>query len=106
MSWGWALDALYLAMKYLNFSNTLLAYGNENILPFYLLHQPVIIVIAYIVVQWEVNLWVKLLVILIASFFITLGLVELLIRPFKPMRRLFGMKSRGRRDEKPKTVPA
>ena len=94
MSWGWALDVLYLGMKYLNFTNRWLEYGNETILPFYLLHQPVIIVIAFYVVQWDVNLWVKLLVILISSFLITLGLVELLIRPFKPMRRLFGMKRR------------
>jgi len=106
MSWGWAISVLYLAMTRLNFSNKWLVYGNETILPFYLLHQPVIIVISFFVVQWEVNLWVKLLVILISSFLITLGLVELLIRPFKPMRRLFGMKSRGRRDEKTKTVPA
>jgi peptidoglycan/LPS O-acetylase OafA/YrhL len=94
MSWGWALDVLYLGMKYLNFTNRWLEYGNETILPFYLLHQPVIIVIGYFVVQWEVNLWVKLLVILISSFLITLGLVELLVRPFRPMRKLFGMKTR------------
>ena len=100
MSWGWALFALYLAMKYLNFTNRLLVYSNETILPFYLLHQPVIIVIAYFVVQWEVNLWVKLLVILISSFLITLGLVELLIKPFNLMRRLFGMKSRRREEVK------
>jgi peptidoglycan/LPS O-acetylase OafA/YrhL len=96
MSWGWALDVLYLGMKYLNFTNKWLEYGNETILPFYLLHQPVIIVIAFFVVQWDVNLWVKLFVILISSFLITLGLVELLIRPFRPMRRLFGMKIRKR----------
>ena len=104
MSWGWALFALYLAMKYLNFTNRLLVYSNETILPFYLLHQPVIIVIAYFVVQWEVNLWVKLLVILISSFLITLGLVELLIRPFKPMRRLFGMKRRRRKEAETKAA--
>jgi peptidoglycan/LPS O-acetylase OafA/YrhL len=94
MSWGWALDVLYLATKHLNFTNKWLVYGKDTILPFYLLHQPVIIVIAYFVVQWEVGIPLKLLVILISSFFITLGLVELLIRPFKPMRRLFGMKRR------------
>jgi len=94
MSWGWALSALYLAMKYLNFSNKWLVYGNETIMPFYLLHQPVIILIAYFVVQWEAGIPVKLLVIVIGSLLITLGLVELLIRPFKPMRRLFGMKPR------------
>jgi peptidoglycan/LPS O-acetylase OafA/YrhL len=106
MSWGWALDVLYLGMKYLNFTNRWLEYGNETIMPFYLLHQPVIIVIAYFVVQWDVNLWVKLLIILISSFLITLGLVELLIRPFKPMRRLFGMKIRKSKGEDSETALA
>jgi peptidoglycan/LPS O-acetylase OafA/YrhL len=106
MSWGWALTVLYLAMKYLNFSNKLLVYGNDTIMPFYLLHQPVIIVIAYFVVQWQAGIPVKLLVILIGSLLITLALVELLIRPFKPMRRLFGMKSRRLKQEDTNTALA
>jgi peptidoglycan/LPS O-acetylase OafA/YrhL len=99
MSWGWAIFVLYLAMTRLNFSNKWLEYGNETIMPFYLLHQPVIITIAYFVVQWEAGIPAKLLIILFGSFLITLGLVELLIRPYKPTRQLFGMKPRGRREE-------
>lgn len=37
MSWGWALFVLALAMKHLNFFNKWLVYGNETIMPFYLL---------------------------------------------------------------------
>jgi peptidoglycan/LPS O-acetylase OafA/YrhL len=100
MSWGWALFVLSLAMTGLNFSNKWLVYGSETIMPFYLLHQPVIITIAYFVVQWNIGLWVKMPIVVIGSFLVTLGLVELLIRPFKPMRRLFGMKpSRGEEAE-------
>jgi peptidoglycan/LPS O-acetylase OafA/YrhL len=106
MSWGWALFVLSLAMTSLNFSNKWLVYGNDTLMPFYLLHQPVIIVIAYFVVQWDVGLWVKLPIVVISSFFITLGLVELLIRPFKPIRRLFGMKLRGGREEETRTAVA
>jgi peptidoglycan/LPS O-acetylase OafA/YrhL len=98
-AWCWALCVLYLAMTYMDFSNKWLVYGNDTIMPFYLLHQPVIIPIAYYVVQWDANMWVKLLVILVSSFLVTLGLVELLIRPFRPMRRLFGMKSRSRKSD-------
>ena len=106
ISWGWALFVLYLAMTRLNFSNKWLVYGNDTIMPFYLLHQPVIVVIAYFVVQWDTGILVKLSVILIGSFLITLGLVELLIRPFKPMRMLFGMKHRRRKEEETKTTLA
>jgi hypothetical protein len=93
-SWCWALCVLYLAMRYLNASSKQLAYGNESIMPFYLFHQPVIIVIAYFVVGWDTGVFLKLLAIVISSFLITLGLVELLIRPFEPVRRLVGMKAR------------
>jgi glucan biosynthesis protein C len=99
-SWGWALDILYLAMTRLNFTNKWLDYGSDTIMPFYLLHQPVIITISYFVVQWDASMLVKLLVIMIGSFLVTLGLVELLIRPFKPMRKLFGMKPRSGKDKK------
>jgi hypothetical protein len=106
MSWGWALDVLYLAMGYLNFSNKWLEYGNRTIMPFFLLHQPVIIVIAFFVVQWDVGMTLKLLAILVGSLLVTIGLIELLIRPFKPMRILFGMKPRRRKEVKPKTTVA
>jgi hypothetical protein len=99
MSWGWALDVLYLAMRRLNRSNRWLMYGNNTLMPFYLLHQPVVIVIAYFVVQWDAGVAVKLSVIVFSSFLITLGLVELLVRPFKPVRRLFGMKPRATKKE-------
>jgi peptidoglycan/LPS O-acetylase OafA/YrhL len=94
MSWGWALFALYLAMQHLNFTNRYLEYGNETIMPFYLLHQPVIIVIAYFVVQWDVGVTLKLLVITASALAMTLGLIELVIKPLRPMRVLFGMKPR------------
>jgi glucan biosynthesis protein C len=92
ISWGWALNVLYLAVKYLNVPNKWLAYGNETVMPFYLLHQPVIIVLAFFVVQWEAGLLVKLLAVMIGSLVISLGLIELLIRPFGPIRTLVGMK--------------
>jgi peptidoglycan/LPS O-acetylase OafA/YrhL len=106
ISWGWALLVLYVAMKYLNFSNRLLVYGNETIMPFYLLHQPVIIVVAYFVVQWDAGILVKLLAIGVGSLLILLGLIELLIRPFRPMRRLFGMRIRGQKAEETRTALA
>jgi glucan biosynthesis protein C len=96
-SWCWALCVLYLAMTHLDFSNKWLVYGNDVVMPLYLFHQPVIIVIAFFVVQWDTGIPLKLLVVVIGSFLISLGLIELLIRPFKTMRMLFGMKSRTRK---------
>ena len=106
MSWGWALFVLALSMQHLNFTNRLLVYANETIMPFYLLHQPVIIVIAYFVVQLDVSILAKILIIGISSLLIALGLIELLIKPFEPMRKLFGMKPKRGKGEKSKTAVA
>ena len=99
LGWGWALSVLNLARTHLNFSNNLLEYGNNTVMPFYLIHQPRIILLSFFVVQWEVDILVKLLIIVIASFTITLGLIELLIRPFRRVRVLFGMKPRRSKEQ-------
>jgi glucan biosynthesis protein C len=104
MSWGWALFVLSLAMTGLNFTNRWLVYGTETIMPFYLLHQPVIIVVSYFVVQWDINLWLKLLIIGLGSLALALALIELLVRPFGPVRKLFGMKPRRRKEDGTKTA--
>jgi hypothetical protein len=61
-------------------------------MPLYLFHQPVIVVIAFFVVQWDKGIPVKLLVIVLGSLLVTLGLVEL-IKRIKVLRGLFGMKT-------------
>jgi glucan biosynthesis protein C len=104
-SWCWSMFMLYVAMRFLDFSNKWLLYGRPASLPFFLLHQPVIIVIAFYVVQWDTlallgagaGILVKLLVVVVGSFVVTLGLYELLIRRIRVMRALLGVKP-GRRD--------
>jgi hypothetical protein len=45
-------------------------------------------------VQWDADLWVKLLVVVLGSFVISLGVYELLVKRIAPARALFGMKAR------------
>ncbi|MDH3399190.1 MAG: acyltransferase family protein [Acidimicrobiia bacterium] len=91
-AWCLALFVLDLARTHLNTPNRLLAYGNESIMPFYLLHQPVIIVIAYYVVRWDTGILPKMFVVVIGSFVMTMAIYELLIRRVKPLRALLGIK--------------
>ena len=102
-SWCWTMFMMNIGMRYLDFRNKWLDYCLEIIVPFFLIHQPVIILISYFVVQWEAGISAKLVTVVIGSFLISIVLVELLIRPFKPMRRLFGMKARGRNEDAKKT---
>jgi peptidoglycan/LPS O-acetylase OafA/YrhL len=67
-------------------------YGNEAVLPFYILHEPVIVAVAWVVVGWSAPLPVKYLSVVAASFILTLALYEGLVRRFQLTRFLFGMK--------------
>jgi peptidoglycan/LPS O-acetylase OafA/YrhL len=67
-------------------------YGNEAVLPFYVLHEPVIVAVAWVVVRWPGPLIVKHLLVVAASFILTLALYEGLVRRFRLPRFLFGMK--------------
>jgi peptidoglycan/LPS O-acetylase OafA/YrhL len=91
-SWCWTMFMVYIGMRYLNNTNKWLQYGREASYPFYFVHQPVIIFIAFYTVQWEINLLIKLLVVVIGSFAISLGLYELFVRRINMVRALFGMK--------------
>ena len=91
-SWCWSIFMLYVGIRFLDFSNKWLQYCQEAVLPFFLFHQPVIIVIAFFVVQWNASILVKLLVVVLSSFVVTLGLYEFLVKRISPLRALFGMK--------------
>jgi len=91
--WCWTLFALSLGMRILNFRNRWLDYGQTMIVPFYVLHQPPVIVIAFYVVQWDAGILVKLPVVVLGSFVATIGLCEL-VRHIKPAQPLLGMKPR------------
>jgi len=68
-------------------------YANEAVLPFYLLHQTVIVVTGFYVVQWNTGALPKFFIISLASLVVTLLLYEVMIRRIMLMRFLFGMKS-------------
>lgn len=91
----WGTAVLALAQWRFNFSNALLRYGQRAIVPFYVLHQPIILVLLYFIVDWSASLNVKVWVNVGASLLITLLIYELAVRRLNPLRRAFGMKTAG-----------
>ena len=83
-----------VGMRFLDYTNKWLQYLREASYPIFIVHQPVIVFIAFYAVQWEVGLTVKLLVVVLGTFAASLGLYELLVRRINPVRVLFGMKPR------------
>ncbi|MBN8193488.1 acyltransferase family protein [Bacillus sp. NTK074B] len=88
-----------LANRYLSFSNTFLQYSSEASLPFYILHQPVIIIMGFFIRDLNWPIWVKALILVSLSFGIISIAYHALIRRFSFTRILFGIK------EKKKSVP-
>ncbi|MFY0599449.1 MAG: acyltransferase family protein [Cyclobacteriaceae bacterium] len=91
-SWMWVFAFLGYGKMYLNRKSKLLDYANSAVYPFYILHQTVIVIIAYYVVRTKDDASLKLLFLLIVCFSITLMIYHLFIRPSNVMRFLFGMK--------------
>jgi glucan biosynthesis protein C len=94
--WCWTILLLLMGKRFLDFGSRWLQYGQEAIVPFFVFHQPVIMLIAFFVLQWEAEILPKLLVVLFSSFVATVGLYELVIRPIAPLRTMFGMKPKPR----------
>ncbi len=91
-SWCWILAFFGLAMRYLDFRTARLEYANQAVLPFYMLHQSVLICIGYYIVQWPIPDFLKWVLILVLSFAVIMGLYEYLVRRINILRFLFGMK--------------
>ena len=69
-------------------------YGNEAVLPFYLLHEPVIVAAAWFIVRWNAPALPAYMALVAVSFAATLAVYELAVRRFRPARFLLGMKPR------------
>jgi peptidoglycan/LPS O-acetylase OafA/YrhL len=91
--------------KYLNRKHRVLDYLNQAVYPFYILHQTVIVILAYYIVQTRnESILSKYIYTVGITFFITVGIYHLLIRPYNLTRFLFGMKPK--RNAKPTVLPA
>ena len=91
---GWicVLAFFGLGMQYLTERTARLDYANEAVLPFYILHQTVILAVGYFVLQWAIPDVLEWAVVVVISFAIIMLLYEFLVQRFNVMRVLFGMK--------------
>ncbi|CAK6689376.1 Glucans biosynthesis protein C [Synechococcus sp. CBW1107] len=77
-SWSWVLALLALARPYRGRSHPLLRYGNRVGFSIVLFHQPLIVLIAFVVVPLPVALTVKFVLIGLTSLLLSAGLHDLL----------------------------
>ncbi len=99
--WSWLLAVLFLGIRWLNFPHRAQHYAQESVLPVYVIHHPVVLVVASFVVTWKLGVLPKFLVILVIVFGLTLAIYEFGVRRWPATRLLFGLSQMRRVPSRP-----
>ncbi|HEU4551521.1 MAG TPA: acyltransferase family protein [Chitinophaga sp.] len=91
-SWCWVFALVGYAKKYLHRKVKAMDYINQAIYPFYILHQTVIVMIAWYVVKTNDSIGMKYMFIAATSLLVSMGIYHVFIQPFALTRFLFGMR--------------
>jgi glucans biosynthesis protein C len=91
-TWWWMIWFLGFGRATLTVGGRVLRYAAEAALPIYILHQTAIVVLGYFVITLDLNLYLKFVLVGLASLATTVVIYDLVIRRFNPIRLLFGMK--------------
>jgi peptidoglycan/LPS O-acetylase OafA/YrhL len=92
LGWSWVLAILAYGRRYLSRTVPALDWAREASYPVYVLHQTVIVVVAAYVVRTPESILAKFAFTTVLSLALTVLLYQTLVRPFAPMRVLFGLK--------------
>jgi len=92
-AWCWVFAILGFAIKHLSFDRPFLQHANEGVLPFFIMHQTVLLVFGYFIMTWEIHDVLKWLLVFIVSFIVIVAIYLVLIRKYDLLRFLFGMKT-------------
>jgi hypothetical protein len=91
--WSWILVLFGFASTHLNKKSKLLSYCNEAVYPFYILHQTVMIILAFYLINLDWSLIIKAPILIIGTFGISWIIYEFFIRRWKYVRPFFGLKN-------------
>ncbi len=92
--YGWSVICTLCgyAVRHLNAPSKLLSHLNEAILPVYVLHQPILLVAAWHVFPQQLRVASEAGLLICTTLLGSLAIYEILIRPWRLMRFLFGLK--------------
>ena len=90
--WSFLVAILGFGFQHLNFTNGFLRYANRAVLPFYILHQTVIVVMGYYLRDWDAGVAVKYLLVCTVGFGLIMAIYEFGVKRLRVLRFLFGMK--------------
>lgn len=90
--WSMILFWCGMAKQYLDKPSPVLRYLNEAVYPYFIIHQTIIVALGYYIVQWQMPLMVKCILLISLSVLMIMSIYHLVIRKTKLTRFLFGMK--------------
>lgn len=91
MPWYFTMGILGFGRKYIVSAPKWLHYGNEAAYPVYVLHQTIVVGLAFFLVQTPLHVHLKFVILATLSLALTGGTYHFLVRPFPRVRYLFGM---------------
>jgi hypothetical protein len=91
--WGWLVAVLGFGLRAPALQRPVPPTLARAAMPYFIVHQPVILAIAYVVVTWDVGIAPKYAVLLPAAF-VASALLAWLLSTVPVVSRLFGVKGR------------
>ena len=96
LKWMFIIAWLFAILGYSKFlfnkPSKVLLYANESVYPLYILHQTIMIIFGYYIIQLNWNVAIKFVALIIITFGGSFLFYELFIKRLNLMRLLFGMK--------------
>jgi glucan biosynthesis protein C len=92
-AWCWLFAILGFGMRFLTFDRPILQKANEGVMPFYILHQTVLLAVGYFIISWGIHDALKWVIVFASAFTIIIILQMLFVQKIELLRFLFGMKT-------------
>lgn len=92
--WFCLIGILGFGKRFLNRGGKFINYANEAALPVYIIHLPMVVMIGFYVIKFDLPIAVKYLAIVILSLIASILLYEIAVRRFNFVRFFFGLKKR------------
>ncbi|NJR49498.1 MAG: acyltransferase [Leptolyngbyaceae cyanobacterium CSU_1_3] len=91
-SWCWMIVFLSLGREFLSFSHATLQFMSKATLPFYILHQPIILIIGSLIAEWRIGVVPKFIFLSLSAFVVIVLIYELFVRRIRLFCVCFGLK--------------
>ena len=99
--WLLILSLIGFAKKHLNINNRFLRFTNQAVYPFYILHQTIIVAAGFYIVQLNLPIFLKLIILVIITFVSVFLIYRFIIKPFIVTRILYGLKPKEKAGNNP-----